>query len=118
MSGRPTDDLSFPICGVCGDHQETGLGYCPNGKDRILWCCRDCLEIAPHVYGVVKVKQSFYAAEARDKAGEAGGAYLEKIGKFSLAELTLDEWREFLDILFRERADRLRSLYAGHVPPF
>lgn len=114
----PMDDASFAICGVCGGEHDCGLGYAPNGKDQILWACTECLDIAPHVYGVVGMKSSFYSQQARDKAGEAGGAYLERIGKFSLAELTQDEWREFLDVLFKTRAEHLRFLYAGHVAPF
>lgn len=112
------DDPSFAICGVCGDEHDCGLGYAPNGKDRILWACTECLDIAPHVYGVVGMKGSFYGREARDKAGEMGGAYLEKIGKTDLGAMTETEWREFLDVLFRARADALRRMYAGHVAPF
>ena len=114
----PTADLSFATCGICGDEHDCGLGYSPWGKDHILWACTDCLPIARDVYGVVLVKSKVYARAARDHAGQIGGAYLEKIGKFSLAELSEEEWTRFLDLLFVARADKLRELYVKHVAPF
>ena len=114
----PMDDKDFILCGICGEENDTGMGYAPDGKNKILWCCRECMEIAPHVYGVIPVKASFYAKEARDRASLEGGLFLEKIGKTDLATLTEQEWNDFLDTLFRARAFEFRRLYAGHVPPF
>ena len=110
------DDTSFAICGVCGEEHDCGLGFAPDGASTILWSCTECLDIAPHVYGVVGMKMSRYAAEAREKAGAAGGEYLEKIGQTDLGKLTPDQWSAFLDTLFRARSSALRILYAGHVP--
>lgn len=37
--------------------------------------------------------------QARSMAGDAGGAYLEKISKFDLSTLTASEWDEFLKVV-------------------
>jgi hypothetical protein len=113
----PMDDTSFAICGVCGDEHDCGFGYAPDNSNTILWACTECLPIAPHVYGVVSVKMSRYAADARDAAGRAGGAYLEKVGTTDLGSLTREQWDTFLETLFRARASALRILFAGHVVP-
>lgn len=112
----PMSDTSFALCGVCGDEHDCGLGYAPDGENKILWCCRECLDIAPHVYGVVPLKASLYGVLARDYAGVKAGSYLESLGKTDLAVLAPEEWGHFLDVIIKERSLEIRRLYAGHVP--
>lgn len=111
-------DLSFALCGVCGDENDSGLGYAPDDQSRIMWLCKECVPIASGVYGAPAKMKSKYSNDARDYAGQKAGAYLEKIGKFDLRELTEDEWKEFLDTFWKERTTELRRLLAEFAPPF
>lgn len=52
------------------------------------------------------------------EAGEAAGLYLEQIRKTDLANLTDDEWREFLRTLFRSFEKVMRRKILNHEPPF
>ncbi len=38
----------------------------------------------------------------RDRAGKAGGAYLESIGKYDLTKLTKEEWDTFVETICAE----------------
>lgn len=111
-------DLSFALCGVCGDEHDCGFGYAPDDKSKIMWTCTECIPIAQHVYGAPPMEISRYKTLAIKKGGEKAGEYLEQIGKFSLAELTEDEWFEFLRTFDRARAQALRDLMAEYATPF
>jgi len=44
--------------------------------------------------------------------GEAGGAYLESLGKSDLAALDVEEWRTLIEIVVTGYCDHLRELAA------
>ncbi len=44
--------------------------------------------------------------------GEAGGAYLDSLGKTDLARLTEAEWDAFVEVVVTGYCDRLRELAA------
>ncbi|MFO1147779.1 MAG: hypothetical protein U1E62_05315 [Alsobacter sp.] len=121
MSAQLLRDLSYSTCFICGD-PGAGLGFSPSDefKVRPKWLCDDplCLGSARKAYDMSSSHRTAQALEARDKGGEAAGAYLEEIGKTDIGELTLEEWREFLDRFVRARADHLRRLAASFAPPF
>lgn len=55
--------------------------------------------------------------DAVRKGGEIAGAYLDKIGKTDLAQMTPEEWRIFCETLFTTACDALR-VYADDRIPF
>lgn len=59
-----------------------------------------------------------YEQRARDEAGEAAGAYLDKLGKTDLASLTETEWRAFLDQVLVGFEASLRRYYLERAAPF
>ena len=117
MTAEKIRDLSWAICGICAE-EACGLGFSPDGIKKIMWVCEECRGMAKNVYSIDDSKRSKFDRDARDKAGEVGGEYLEGLGKFSLAELTPDEWTRFLDTLFRVKAAELRRLNEDCCPPF
>ena len=54
------------------------------------------------------------------KGSEAGGAFLESIGKTDLATLTYDEWMSFIEKVIRTYEKTCLDLYTngGEDPPF
>jgi len=47
---------------------------------------------------------------AMEVGGEAGGAYLEELGKSDLAILSPDEWRMLIEVIVTGYCDTLRAL--------
>ncbi len=111
-------DTSFALCGVCGGEHDCGLGYAPTPFSRIMWICRECIPLGKKVYAMKSTERSATDLQARDHAGRKGGEFLEQLGRFSLTDLTVTEWEDFLDILFREKAAEMRRLYKDICPPF
>lgn len=83
-------------CAVCA-RSAVGYGYAPTATDKPLWVCDDpeCLTIARDSYTMKQDDFTRIESLAAGKGGEKAGAFLEEIGKFSLADLTPDEWFEF-----------------------
>lgn len=84
------------VCGCCG-RSATGFGYAPKAGHPVIWVCDDpdCLQLAKDSYSMKQEQFSRLESLAAGKGGQEGGAFLETIGKYSLAELTPDEWFEF-----------------------
>jgi hypothetical protein len=114
----PIRDLSIAICAVC---QRPGCGYAytPDGT-RPKWLCDDpdCFILASAVIDMPSSEARKAAVEARIKGGEAAGAYLEKIGKTDLADMTREEWLDFLLTYDNARSDFLKRQAAEWAPPF
>jgi hypothetical protein len=110
-------DLSAAVCFVCQSPGD-GLAFTPSGKSP-KWLCDspDCLALASSVYAMPSKESRKVQHEARLSAGAAAGAYLERIGKTDLAELTPDEWQAFLTTYDNARADHMRRLAAEWAPP-
>lgn len=84
------------LCGCCG-RTATGFGYAPKTGQSILWVCDDpqCLQIAKDSYTMKQDQFTRIESLASGRGGEAGGEFLDSIGKTDLATLTPDEWFEF-----------------------
>jgi hypothetical protein len=57
-----------------------------------------------------------YEEQALEDGGNAGGAYLDEIGKTNLAELTEEEWSRFLGLVMTGYADSMREIVSREVP--
>lgn len=55
--------------------------------------------------------------EALRVGGERAGAYLDSINKTDLADLTAEEWDEFLSLILCGYSERIREL-TSEAPPF
>lgn len=57
-----------------------------------------------------------YEQQALEDGGNAGGEYLDSIGKTDLAELDEEEWRTFLGKVLQGYAEGMREIVAREVP--
>ena len=109
---------NYLVCAVCG-RPGTGHGFAPSDLHPIAWLCddTDCIPIARDTYRMPQQKLTRIERLAVHQGGDAGGAYLDEIGKTDLASLTEDEWFEFLE---RVEAGRREALVTTlkHESPF
>lgn len=57
-----------------------------------------------------------YEKQALEDGGNAGGEYLDEIGKTDLASLDEDEWGTFLGRVLVGYADSMREIVSREVP--
>ena len=87
------------ICCVCG-RPSAGFGYRPpyeQGKP-VAHTCDDleCLDIAKDTYAMRQEDFDRLDQLAAIEGGNAGGEFLEQLGKTDLADLAEEEWHGFL----------------------
>jgi hypothetical protein len=107
------------VCAVCR-RRAMWLGYAPNHRGPYIWLCDDngCHAAAKRVYAMPNPILDAYEIGAALEAGADAGAYLEELGKTDLAQLTGDEWREFLHRLYVGFEQVMRRKILGGEPPF
>lgn len=111
-------------CAVCR-LAEHGIGYFPK-PDRhkpikpseITWTCDADLKFAKVVHHMPKEILNRIEEEALRAGGDAAGAYLEKIGKTDLAQLSQEEWLTFLATFEEGRGRAMREKLEAHDAPF
>jgi hypothetical protein len=57
-----------------------------------------------------------FERRALEDGGNAGGAYLDEIGKTDLAALSEQEWGEFLGLVLKGYAESMREIVSREVP--
>lgn len=57
-----------------------------------------------------------YESSALEDGGNAGGEYLDSLGKTDLAELDPEEWRTFLGCVLKGYAESMREIVSREVP--
>ena len=77
-------------------------------------CSLDCAALYIQAKGKPEMKQ--FEREAAIEGGNAGGQYLDKIGKTDLASLTVDEWSEICALIFSGACDALRKRAEDEIP--
>lgn len=117
------DDL-IGTCFIC-KRRHDNLGYSPDERrSPIKWLCWDCLDDThngirsklPKVYHMPKRQLDDFERRALEEGGNAGGEYLDSIGKTDLAELDEFEWSTFLSRVFVGYADSMREIVSREVP--
>lgn len=108
------------VCGVCA-RPAIGFGYVPpTGYNRkpIIWCCDDpeCLKIAKDSYNMKQNEFTRLDTMAALDGGNAGGEYLDKIGKTDLGELTEAEWSAFCMALVGGYREALQGRLKNESP--
>jgi len=112
------DDLSFAVCGVCGGDQDSGFGYAPDEKHKIMWTCTECLPVASHVYGVPMSSKRKFEQDARKEAIAAIGQTLLGLRKTDFMELTEEEALTVFAEALKAYQDALREALKNHAAPF
>lgn len=68
------------------------------------------------------MKKAYYAKldefekQALEDGGNAGGSYLDEIGRTDLADLAPEEWATFLARVMTGYADSMRDIVSREVP--
>ncbi|MDX3966126.1 MAG: DUF6511 domain-containing protein [Bradyrhizobium sp.] len=90
------------------------------GKQPILWLCEapECISLGKAVFHMVPKTLTATEALALQDAGAEAGAYLERLGKFSLADLTEKEWGNFLTTILNSYGENMRKRVTAAVAPF
>lgn len=106
-------------CGIC-KREAAGIGYAPKQGKPVLWLCEspECIPLGRVAFHMNPDRLSHHESIALTEAGAAGGAYLESIGKLSLAELNELEWNTFLETVLREYGNKMRERLLSHAAPF
>lgn len=97
-------------CATC-QRQSTGWAIHTPAGDFHQFCSKDCAETfmdhAPLNHDETK---------AAIAGGDAGGAYLDQIGKTDLATMTADEWAEFCGRMFAGACAALKAMADDEIP--
>lgn len=97
-------------CATCS-RQSRGFTATLGDQGFYQFCSMECL---------VKFTKHNPATNDERKAaligGNAGGEYLESIGKTDLATLTRDEWGEFCALIFTGTCAELKRLADDEIP--
>ena len=106
------------LCAVCR-REPRGFGWFdashpvadPRRDASRRWLCSThCQDIHHRRRGMIDPTPNEQAA--MEAGGEAGGAYLESLGKSDLAALAVEEWRTLIEVIVTGYCDHLRELAA------
>ena len=103
------------MCPVCSGHAG-GHGFVL-GRSRVpIWACNDptCISLLPKVYAMSTHQLDAYEQKAIEEGGAEAGAYLDSLGRFSLAELSVEEWGEFCKRMLHGFQDSMRRQVTRH----
>lgn len=104
-------------CFVC-KRRHDNIGVAPHERATIKWICWECLPAmnAQRAYHMPRKRLDDYERRALEDGGNAGGAFLDEIGKTDLAELDEVEWSTFLSRVLVGYADSMREIVSKEVP--
>ena len=111
-------------CFIC-KRRHDNLGYSPDERrSPVKWLCWECLDDThngvrsklPKVYHMPRKTLDDYERRALEDGGNAGGEYLDEIGKTDLANLKPEEWAAFLSRVLTGYADSMREIVSKEVP--
>lgn len=113
-----------PGCCVVCRLSEEGVGYHPFGgkrsfsSEKVIWTCVADLQFAKGLFHMPADIRTRIEREATDAAGKRAGAYLDKINKTDLAQLTDVEWGTFLDVFLEAFGEEMRERLGAAIAPF
>jgi hypothetical protein len=110
-------------CFIC-KRRHDNVGYAPHDRAPIKWVCWECLDEThngvrsklPKVYHMPKRQLDDYERRALEDGGNAGGEFLDEIGKTDLASLDEVEWSTFLSRVLTGYADSMREIVSKEIP--
>ena len=115
--------VQLGCCAVCRRAEE-GAGYSTPGRHRqpsparITWVCNRDIGFAKTVHNMAKETLTRIEERALEAAGDAGGAYLDALGKTDLAALTKPEWINFIERMIDGFGASMRDQLAAYEAPF
>lgn len=118
-----TNDL-VGTCSIC-KRRHDNIGWAASERHPVKWMCWDCLDLSNpkglpinfnKVFHMSQRKFDEYEERALEDGGNAGGSFLDEIGKTDLAELDPEEWSQFLGVILKGYADSMREIVSREVP--
>jgi hypothetical protein len=107
-----TNDL-VGTCFICKrrhDNLAYGEPYQP-----LKWVCWPCLTTV-NIKKAYHMRLDRYEEQALEDGGNAGGGYLDSLGRTDLASLEPGEWSHFLGIVLKGYAESMRDIVSREVP--
>jgi hypothetical protein len=106
---RSNGPLNFiGACQFC-KRRHDNIGYAPSDRHPVTWLCWECVRKGRAIYRMKTLELDDYEQNAIVGGGEVAGAFLDKIGKTDLAQLTEDEWFHFLGHFLTGYSDTMRK---------
>lgn len=107
-------------CFICRRRSDN-IGYSPHDRAPVKWLCWECLDdthngIRSKLPMIYHMRLDRYEEQALEDGGNAGGQYLDEIGKTDLAALDEHEWGTFLGKVLVGYADSMREIVSKEVP--
>lgn len=100
-------------CFLCRRHAWS-IGVKCMGRER--WVCRECMAVAKEIGEMKKAGFDRYEAIACTDAGNIAGRSLGE--KTDLAELTVEEYHDFIRTVITAFGDAIRKQVEGGAAPF
>lgn len=101
-------------CFIC-KRRHDNLAHSPYQRAPLKWVCWPCLT-AVDIKKAYHMRLDPYEEQALEDGGNAGGAYLDEIGKTDLAELTAEEWAKLWRTGFAAYTESMRDIVSREVP--
>lgn len=118
MTTTITDDL-IGTCAIC-KRRHTNIGYAPHERAPVKWECDECLQLpidqVKRFHHMPRKEIERFERQALEEGGNAGGEYLDSIGKTDLAQLEPHEWNHFLGVVLQGYADGMREIVSREIP--
>lgn len=107
----------FGTCFIC-TRRHDNLAHAPYQRAPLKWVCWPCLTVVDikKAYHMPTRQLDQYERQALEDGGNAGGAYLDEIGKTDLAELTELEWATFWRTGFAAYTESMRKIVSREIP--
>ena len=109
MSRFRTEDEQGGLCPCCRVRQTVSIRYHPKSGMPYIWLCENikCMEAKERIYAMSDRDYEENVEKALWIGGQAGGAYLDKIGKTDLATLTNEEYLIYLKTILRHMEEEM-----------
>lgn len=113
-----TTDL-IGTCAIC-KRRHANIGWASHERAPIKWECKECLSLpieqVTRFHSMARKALDRFEQQALEEGGNAGGAYLDELGKTDLASLEPYEWSHFLGVVLKGYADSMREIVSREVP--
>lgn len=112
-----TPRASDRVCASCAG-QTVGFGVVAKYRTEILWCCGapECFDVSLRTYKMPDFEFKRLETMATELGGQDAGAYLDEIGKFSLDDLSQEEWAEFCQRMVKGYRHALHETLRDEAP--
>lgn len=109
-----------PVCCCVCKRAASGIAYAPRSGKPAVWMCDDvrCIRLGRAVFHMPAERLDVFERLSLMEAGEVAGGYLESVGKFSLDELSPEEWEKFLTTILTSYGDKMRARIESNAAPF